>query len=61
MSVQMMAAPVSPEAVDLPRRMHSDDLDLDTIDRALDQGDMETVREHLGIDQRAWYWLLRNL
>ena len=60
MSVQMMAAPVSPETADLPRRTY-DDLDLDTIDQALDQGDLETVREHLGIDRGAWYWLLRNL
>ncbi len=60
-TVQLMTAPASREAADAPRRAYADDLDLDTIDGALDQGDLETVRRYLGLDRRAWYWLLRNL
>jgi hypothetical protein len=59
-SVQMMAAPPCPETVAMPQRAR-DDLDLDTIDRELDQGDLDAVRRHLGLDRSSWYWLLLHL
>jgi hypothetical protein len=59
-SVQMMAAPPSLETIEVPQRAH-DDLDLDTIDRAIDRGDLDTVRRHLGLDRGSWYWLLLHL
>jgi hypothetical protein len=56
-----MAAPESAYSVETPTLTHHNDLDLDDIDRALDQGDLDTVRRHLGLSRRHWYWLLHSL
>jgi hypothetical protein len=42
-------------------RTYRDDLDLDDIDRAIDQGDLDAVRRHLGLSRRHWFWLLQRL
>ena len=60
-STQLMTAPESPSAIERPTRTYRDDLDLDDIDRALDQGDLDTVRRHLGLSRRHWFWLLQRL
>jgi hypothetical protein len=56
-----MAPPESPTSVERPTRTYHDDLDLDDIDRALDQGDLDAVRRHLGFSRRHWHLLLRSL
>ena len=60
-STQLMAAPESTASVERPMRTYRDELDLDDIDRALDQGDLDTVRRHLGLSRRHWFWLLQSL
>ena len=56
-----MAAPESACSVEPATFTYRNDLDLDDIDRALDQGDLDTVRRHLGLSRRHWYWLLHSL
>ena len=56
-----MAAPQSTCSVEPAAFTYRNDLDLDDIDRALDQGDLDTVRRHLGLSHRHWYWLLQSL
>jgi hypothetical protein len=56
-----MVAPESTVSVEQPPRPYRDDLDLEDIDRALDQGDLDTVRRHLGLSPRHWDLLLRSL
>jgi hypothetical protein len=56
-----MVAPESSEFVEQPPRAYRDDLDLEDIDRAIDRGDLDTVRRHLGISRRHWDLLLRSL
>jgi hypothetical protein len=56
-----MTAPESTSMVERPTRTYRDDLDLDDIDRAIDQGDLDAVRRHLGLSRRHWFWLLQRL
>jgi hypothetical protein len=37
------------------------DFDLDAVDRALDQGDLESVRCLLGVSREAWRLMLASL
>lgn len=37
------------------------EFDLDAVDRALDQGDLETVRCLLGVSREAWRLMLSSL
>jgi len=61
MAVQTLEAPDSVVATERPQRGYCDDLNLEAIDEAIDRGDLDTVREHLGLSRTAWTWLLRNL
>ncbi|HLH24773.1 MAG TPA: hypothetical protein VK066_19805 [Chloroflexota bacterium] len=56
MSVQLEARPTAPSGV-----VPSVDFDLDAVDRALDRGDLETVRFLLGVSPEAWSLVLSSL
>ena len=56
MSVQLEARPPAPTRATPPA-----DFDLDAVDRALDQGDLEAVRCLLGVSQEAWRLMLSSL
>lgn len=61
MSTQLIAPLESTCSVEPTMLAYRNDLDLDDIDRALDQGDLDTVRQHLGLSRRHWFWLLQSL
>jgi hypothetical protein len=56
MSVQLETRPTAPGS-----DTRAAEFDLDAVDRALDQGDLETVRCLLGVSREAWRLMLRSL
>jgi hypothetical protein len=60
MSLQVLDAPVADALECVTPTCHSD-FDLDAIDRAIDHGDLDTVREELGFSRPAWRLLLQRL
>jgi hypothetical protein len=60
MSLQVLDAPTT-DMLESAAPTCDVDFDLDAIDRALDCGDLDTVREHLGFSRSAWWMLLKRL
>ena len=56
MSVQLEARPTAYHSAP-----QTADFDLDAVDRALDRGDLETVRSLLGVSREAWGLMLSSL
>ena len=63
MSVQLQSRPTAGDSAGIHSTAfgYGDELDMDLVDRALDRGDLETVRRLLGLSQPAWRLLLACL
>lgn len=61
MSVHLQSRPSSHNGTAVMNPTAFSETDLDTVDAALDQGDLETVRCMLGLSRETWRLVLAKL
>ena len=61
MSVQLQSRPSSHNGTAVMDQTTASEIDLDTVDAALDRGDLEAVRCMLGLSREAWRLVLARL